>query len=141
MSKLNRFRFRAWDKTRKSMVGGRGTYPDWDARITFDGVTCEIEGDFCEYRPEWILMQSTGLTDKNAVEIFEGDILRTLVTQSPCDQYCLETVVWSNGGFMLEHPEISKLTPVAWPSHLAIEVIGNIHQNPELLEPSHAPRK
>ena len=76
------------------------------------------------------LMQSTGLKDKNGVEIFEGDILTSNV--QPCkmvnpikDGYGV--VRFENGMFKLG--SISLVTFIS-----KMEVIGNIYENPELLE-------
>jgi len=80
--------------------------------------------------PALILMQSTGLKDKNGVEIFEGDFLTSNV--QPCkmvnpikDGYGV--VCFENGMFKLG--AISLVTFIS-----KMEVIGNIYENPELLE-------
>ncbi|MCX4167822.1 hypothetical protein A5867_001825 [Enterococcus sp. 6D12_DIV0197] len=80
--------------------------------------------------PALILMQSTGLKDKNGVEIFEGDVLTSNV--QPCkmvnpikDGYGV--VCFENGMFKLG--AISLVTFIS-----KMEVIGNIYENPELLE-------
>ncbi|MGX7209363.1 YopX family protein [Enterococcus innesii] len=82
-----------------------------------------------EVKPEY-LMQSTGLKDKNGVEIFEGDVLTSNV--QPCkmvnpikDGYGV--VRFENGMFKLG--AISLVTFIS-----KMEVIGNIYENPELLE-------
>ena len=76
------------------------------------------------------LMQSTGLKDKNGVEIFEGDVVKSNV--QPCkmvnpikDGYGV--VRFENGMFKLG--SISLVTFIS-----KMEVIGNIYENPELLE-------
>jgi hypothetical protein len=79
------------------------------------------------YNFEWlknraILMQSTGLHDKNGKEIFEGDIVRLTHKQRPK----LLQVVFESGRF--DHWE----TMDAFRLHT--EVIGNIYQNPEPLK-------
>ncbi|RXF36329.1 DNA-packaging protein [Enterococcus faecalis] len=74
---------------------------------------------------ETALMQSTGLKDKNGVEIFEGDI--------GWDDH-LEVhgqVIFENGAFKYEWDNISEdLFEVTDD----IEIVGNIYENSELLE-------
>lgn len=79
---------------------------------------------------EFILMQSSGLKDKNGVDIFEADALTSNV--QPCkmvnpikDGYGV--VRFENGMFKLG--SISLVTFIS-----KMEVIGNIYENPELLE-------
>ena len=79
---------------------------------------------------EVVLMQSTSLKDKNGVDIFEGDVLKSNV--QPCkmvnpikDGYGV--VRFENGMFKLG--SISLVTFIS-----KMEVIGNIYENPELLE-------
>lgn len=70
--------------------------------------------------------QFTGLRDKNGKEIYEGDVV--VYPPRPDDKM---EVRWINYaiGFRL----IPNLISVANDSWAALEVIGNIHENPELL--------
>lgn len=69
------------------------------------------------YPVEGKIMQSTGLLDKNGVEIFEGDVVNIEQWSSgPM------AVVWDNGGFYLAERPISE-----WFSQV-LSVVGNIYQ-------------
>jgi uncharacterized phage protein (TIGR01671 family) len=65
--------------------------------------------------------QYTGLDDKNGVKIFEGDIVRLWT-----DTVCAVSFRW--GAFYVGS------YIMAIPPYSSLEVIGNIHDNPELLE-------
>ena len=72
------------------------------------------------------LMQCTGLKDKNGKLIYEGDILNYSCLAGYSDIY---TCAFNNGSFLIGGLLISN-------THLKSEVIGNIYENPELLEVS-----
>lgn len=81
--------------------------------------------------------QFTGLTDKNGKEIYEGDVV--LFTWFSYGEYELETeyqgsIDFLNGSFLFccEHGNYP-LSELEFDSESDIEVIGNIHDNPELL--------
>ena len=83
------------------------------------------------------LMQSTELFDKNGKEIFEGDILEVT------DKYSwLEVVSYSQEKAMFVTEEINRefkvpespLYDLLDSTFLKFKVIGNIYENPELLE-------
>ena len=71
--------------------------------------------------------QYTGLTDKNGKKIFEGDIVRN-------GDYTM-IVVWYDfhAAFMLAFRVDGDYFEAMSNSHIYLEVIGNIHDNPELL--------
>ena len=120
-------KFRAWDKLNNEMsvVEQINFYRGEFESIGY-GVSSLREADKIE------LMQSTGLKDKNGKEIFEGDIV---------DYKGREAVVkWhgSYASFIYRFVDGLQERVSEWdPLFLAcyhFEVIGNIYENPELLE-------
>lgn len=75
--------------------------------------------------------QYTGLTDKNGKKIFEGDILKFI--DSDCEGIYLK-VVFKDCAFLLDDNGIIPENLLPSYSWLGLEVIGNIHDNPDLLE-------
>lgn len=118
-------KFRAWDKTTKSMiddyvhVGSCGElYPKQFHSSAYSDKGC----------PDLILMQFTGLLDKNGKEIFEGDITKDSTGLCLIDwndqlaSFCLRRNGWAFDHFFGE-----AVAPKD------VEVTGNIYENPELL--------
>ena len=74
--------------------------------------------------------QFTGLTDKNGQRIFESDIVRYMKND-------VMVVVWNNesASFVGAYSAINfNYCATLINGHMYLEVIGNIHDNPELLE-------
>ena len=87
------------------------------------------------------LMQFTGLKDKNDVAIYEGAIVKGEDTDSnPPNHNFIGVVNFYNGAFEAKSKE--DYNPDIWlpywtsSNEADIEVIGNIHENPELLKES-----
>lgn len=73
------------------------------------------------------LMQSTGLKDKNGTEIYEGDIVKNIYDE-------IYVVKWFDAGFHLEEKYNGGFDYFELHFGDNKEVIGNIYENPELLE-------
>lgn len=127
MSDNNRFKFRVWDVQEQKFVyfdlsdkenlsdfGYFATEecPDYNEQIRCPDANC------------WALIieQCTGLKDKNSKLVYEGDILKSGILHY--------RVSWHNGKFVLNKG--CKNYPISGCD--LMEIIGNIHQNSELLQ-------
>lgn len=121
-------KFRAWDKNTKEMVVIRTIDLERDGTIGCVVDYSDINLDVSEC----VLMQSTGLKDKNGVEIFEGDILKNR-------RYSGIRVLFEKGAFKVRYKR-SKVCIVTQDLSSLLEkyestiIIGNIYENLELLE-------
>ena len=144
-------RFRAWDKLNNEMsVVEQINFNRGEFESIGYGVSSLREADKIE------LMQSTGLKDKNGKEIFEGDILKFNDEWAEYDycgyidgvtegincvevvrgEACFEfgkTKLPESGLFAIED-EHFKFKDFIKDEGRKFEIIGNIYENPELLE-------
>ena len=131
-------KFRAWIKEEKC-------FADYIESIRYYSKEIDLcWGGVCEsdcFDFEGIeLMQSTGLFDKNGKEIFEGDIVKRY--RNPLFkaewEYQIETVVKREACLLLDKKFGKNSATMRFGSPFAksdlLEVIGNVYQNPELLE-------
>ena len=82
--------------------------------------------------------QFTGLTDKNGKKIFEGDILRSDYDDDDDDcGTAIEEVVWHDNGWCIKEKDYTPDWMSSAMTMIYSQVIGNIHDNPELLEAEH----
>jgi len=98
-------------------------------------------GDFFEVRPETV-GQSTGLKDRNGLEIFEGDVVNWEYDELydggeklRTRKYEQNEVFWSREFARFGLRQVGELGMWDfWCEDARFEVIGNVHSNPELLE-------
>ena len=108
----------------KRLNNGEWVYGDLHIRTPFPHIHSEIDYGKVNIDPHTV-GQFTGLHDKNGKEIYEGDIVRCDMGGECEVSYCI------GGGFAG-----FDLSPAFHNGHQLkdVEVIGNIHDNPELLE-------
>ena len=80
---------------------------------------------------KYVLMQSTGMKDKNGVEIFEGDIVKTLDADL---EVTFSTIKFEEGAFCVDYKDLGTEFSFLYFVDSPLEVIGNIYENSELLE-------
>jgi len=112
-------KFRAWDKETKSMNGMAEIYRNRNQEIELHPRDKNI-----------ILMQSTGLKDKNGKEIFEGDIVK-MAKDFYSEPTYYEVVRHYGGAYRLESKQHGC---ELWLRHTDCEVVGNVYGNQEYLK-------
>lgn len=144
-----KIKFRAWQEKGKEMLYEINPTATW-------AIWADLNEDIIAgIQEEYTLMQYTGLKDKNGKEIYEGDIVlipdthtekvdvgvgSVPVAQEPDPHF--SEVVFENGQFLFS---IRETKDTYWKGNYSylgileesegeIEVIGNIYENPELLE-------
>ena len=139
----DRFRFRAWYKDLYSYEPRPRML--YDAEQTYDALTGRPEA-ICEEcfgslldDEEYIVEQCTGLKDKNGRLIYEGDIVRLtrrkdniLQKRGSCFQIRYLTHRFCGFGYGVNNRSVDMCLTER--KAKCLEVIGNIHENPELLE-------
>ena len=144
------FKFRAWDKT-LSMWASDGWKMDNLGRVILHSGPA--------FSPDYVIEQYTGLKDRNGKEIYDGDVvmvgtyghLWAIDRMFNPKQGDILIVKWLGSGFNLSRPSV-QASPLAdtpnasanvdnyalWCGQRDVEVIGNIHENPDLLEKRNA---
>ena len=119
-------KFRAWLKKEQKM-DNEIDHISWledELYCIGDGITYMVLAE------DLVLMQSTGLKDKNGKEIFEGDILKS-------NKY-ITSVFYERGAYCVKFSRTPNTTVtmnvISFIEKYKTKIIGNIYENPELLE-------
>ena len=122
---MNReIKFRVWEQTSTTM--------DYDIDLILKNPSIIPSKLFLSVDSMLKIMQFTGLHDKNGKEIYEGDVLKTkyqdkaiMIWHKEFSCFCFETI-----------DEVVKGEYQYSFKNVEIEIIGNIYENPELLDSS-----
>ena len=128
-------KYKVWDKKRAEMINLIAI--NFHKYIPMDDLTCSCsDGPITRNFQDVVLMQSTGTKDKNGVEIYEGDILKLhAIFLAPDDKIgYLEYSPKYGYSIILEGNRLYRQEYWASTNKLNYEVIGNIYENPELIE-------
>lgn len=130
-------KFRVWSKSKNRFLSG--------ILITEDGLVCHIEKyeefSLPKNQDDFTIQQWTGLTDSQGVEIYEGDIVFTIYPEYKIAKvfFCANSASFRLLSGNVALPMVTMRTQEKQSPKLINvfeKVIGNIFQNPELLEKS-----
>ncbi len=137
---MREIKFRAWDKKRKKWIIHRLPQGAWLNGLAYDPTHKDNKNNpFVDTEiSDW--GQFTGLKDKEGVEVYEGSICKVKRTLGEIE--FTGEIVWDNPeyGFMVKKEAYKdkegKVVYQNWsiPSFESYEVIGNIYENPELID-------
>jgi uncharacterized phage protein (TIGR01671 family) len=130
---MRKHKYRVWDKDEHKWLELSG-----DIFLAFsDGEMQVIEGsqEYAEEHENVEIVEWTGLKDRNNKEIYEGDIVQAIHRIHDCGDdkenlYNYFQVTFLNGNFMFGNNNAHEF----FNKYTFREVIGNIFENPELLE-------
>jgi len=117
---MRKIKFRAWDSKFKNLIY---SFPDG---YSLDLECNVISDEMGVVNKDWIIEQSSELTDCEGKEIYEGDIL-------VIDNYFYK-VIFIDGMFAGRNLANSELYYIGKGLERKVEVYGNIHQNGDLLK-------
>ena len=131
---MREIKFRAWSSGRKEMTEVEN--------INFKGNAVYLISKYLRLvanLDETELMQYTGLQDENGVDIYEGDIINLSYEYFDGhfrDNEIVGKVYFEDSSFRMSYKKYDEIREwrIDEPEILSIEVIGNIYENPELLE-------
>ena len=124
-------KFRAWTEEGKAMYYDVYPFKDDTLLLSYDEIAFdEVPAS------DFILMQSTGLKDKNGKEIYEGDVVKYEVGRNT---YTEEVAYDKNfAGFGVKDAKANVVFTFGELTEdigiISLEVVGNIYNNPGLLE-------
>lgn len=135
----DRFKFRYFNKFINKMVEPKNwqnvnvIYRCLEQQVCFDENIDSVSYDYIGNN--LVFMQCTGLKDKNGKLIYEGDIVKT----SPSGFFDNDRDVFYikfTDGYRLAYQDWQTLDTIGGFSNKLFEIVGNIYENPELLEES-----